>query len=359
MKTNVYCCKFICICDIALPSVQQTLRYMKNKFCLIFLLVTVAFTKAMAQDTVYVSNASGNDVTGNGTIGSPYKTIFKGVDAALFASKKAVVIDSGTYTEVNSISISKPLIVKAKGNGPVIIDATNRGISPDKYMMGVTNTGNVVIDGLTFQNCRGLRVKGIYIIKTNGGVNAQNGNIEVRNCIIRNISWNATGDFTEIPPNGGDVANAIRVEGQSPFSLIDIRIDNNEVYNCVTGRGEAISIVGNVEQFRVSFNKVYQISNIGIVAAGNYDYTTAPFAVNQARNGFIVGNEVYRCMSPVKIAGAIYLDGALNCVVERNRVYESSVGISVGAEEVIIGSRMPSGNHKIYNNLLYNNCKCP
>lgn len=323
-------------------------------FGIVFLMISPFLAKT--QDTVYVSKTNGNDNSGNGSIGSPYRTIAKGVAAANTNTlKKAVIIDSGTYREVIDITISKSLTVKTKGNGPVIIDATDRGLTPEKYIMGVKDAGDVVIDGIIFQNCRGLEVKGIYIQKTGTGVNGANGNIEIRNCVIRNISWNQSGNFTDIPTGSLMVANAIRVQCGSQFMLTDVRLVNNQVYDCATGRGEAITIVGNVNGFLVYNNKIFRISNIAIDAAGNWEYTGAPNNVNQARNGVISANEVYDCMSPVKIGGAIYLDGSANCTVSGNVIRQSSVGISVGAEEVITAGKLPSGGHKIYNNLIFNN----
>jgi parallel beta-helix repeat protein len=159
-----------------------------------------------------------------------------------------------------------------------------------------------------------------------------------------------------LPPNNSTVTNAIKVEGNLATSLSNINLRNNEVFDCATGWGEAVTITGNVDGFLVENNKIHNIANIGIVAAGNYAFTNPTPSVNQARNGVISKNEVYNCMSGIANSAGIYLDGSINCTVEKNRCYNNGVGIALGGEQNVPFGASPSRGHNVRNNLVYNNC---
>ncbi len=338
------------LCNIS-KKTSKLFHHSYNLFLMKFqsfftsLLLLLFSANLIAQVEVYVST-TGADVFGNGDIDHPYLTIAFAVEQAPPGS--IVYISPGTYNETREIYINKPLNLVKNGNGEVIIDAIGR-TSPteNKYMIGIVNANLVTIDGLTLKNCTGNGSKGIWVLGS-GSI------ITIKNCSISNIGW-VSNNLTQIPPNNNTVANAIRIEGTKPTALSAIYILNNDVHNCATGWGEAISIVGNIDGFQVENNMVHEISNIGIVAAGNYAYTGAPPAVNQARNGLIRGNNIYHCMSPIANSAGIYLDGSINCTVSRNRIHDNAVGISVGGEEAVGAGAFTSNGHRVFNNLIYNN----
>jgi Secretion system C-terminal sorting domain len=306
-----------------------------------FLLFTVITTTSYAQ--TYVAT-TGNDVTGNGTVALPYKTIIKGVQATAIAG--TVLVASGTYNEASEIFIDKALTLKRNGTAAVIVNASGRGTGPFKYMLGIVNTSNVTVDGLSFVNNIGNAGKAIWIL---GAGN----NITVKNCLVANIGW-ISNNLNAKPANSSIACNAIRVEGNNATALTNITLLNNNVENCATGWGEAVTITGNVNGFLVQGNFIFNIANIGIDAAGNY-FTGAPANVNQARNGVIISNEIYNCMSRVANSAGIYLDGSVNCRVEKNEVYQCGVGISVGGEQPLGAGATALGGHVINNNEIYNN----
>lgn len=313
----------------------------------ITLLILFCFVQGFAQ--TYVST-TGNDTTGTGTAALPFKTIVKGVQAA--PSGGTVLVLSGTYPVTGPIFVGKPLTIQKSGTGAVVLNASG-WTSTDTYVLAVVNTSNVTIDGLTIANKIGNGSKGIWIL-SNSGATANLNNITVKNCIVRNIGW-ISNDLVSIPANSGIVANAIKVDGGSAYAITNVKIEDNVVNNCATGWGEAVTLTGNINGFSVSKNTVFDIANIGIVAAGNYTSTAAP-SNNQARNGSIASNEVYDCMSAVANSAGIYLDGALNCIVERNEVYNCGVGLAVGAEQnTATGNGGPATGHIIRNNSVYSN----
>jgi len=316
---------------------------MQSKSSFAALLVLLFAVNLCAQ--VHVS-PGGADIFGNGDIDHPYLTIAFAVQQAPPGS--VVYISPGTYNETSEIYIDKPLNLVKNGTGEVIIDAIGRTTpAENKYMIGIVDADLVTIDGLTLKNCIGNGSKGIWVLGR-GSI------ITIKNCAVSNIGW-VSNNLTQMPPNNNTVANAIRVEGTEPTPLSVIFILNNDVYNCATGWGEAISLVGNIDGFQVENNTVHEISNIGIVAAGNYAYTGAPSNVNQSRNGLIRGNNVYHCMSPIANSAGIYLDGSINCTVSRNRIHDNAVGISVGGEQEVGAGAFTSNGHRVFNNLIYNN----
>lgn len=311
-------------------------------------IILFCFVQGFSQ--TYVST-TGNDTTGTGTSALPFKTIVKGVQVA--PSGGTVLVLSGTYPVTGPIFVGKPLTIQKSGSGAVVVNASGWA-STDPYVLGIVNTSNVTIDGLTISNKIGNGSKGIWIL-ANSGATANLNNITVKNCIVQNIGW-ISNNLSSIPANSGIVANAIKVDGGSGnYAITNVKIDNNEVHNCATGWGEAVTVTGNVNGFSVSGNTVYDIANIGIVAAGNYTSTGAA-SNNQARNGVIASNEVFNCMSAVANSAGIYVDGALNCTVQRNEVYRCGVGLAVGAEQnTATGNGGQSTGHIINNNSVYNN----
>jgi hypothetical protein len=314
----------------------------------ITLITLFCFVQGFCQ--TYVST-TGNDTTGTGTSALPFKTIVKGVQAA--PSGGTVLVLSGTYAVTGPIYVGKPLTIQKSGSAAVVINASG-WTSTDTYVLGIVNTSSVTIDGLTISNKIGNGSKGIWIL-ANSGATANLNNITIKNCIVKNIGW-ISNNLSSIPANSGIVANAIKVDaGNGTYAITNVKIDNNEVTNCATGWGEAVTVTGNVNGFSVSGNTVYDIANIGIVAAGNYTSTGAT-SNNQARNGTIASNEVFNCMSAVANSAGIYVDGALNVTVQRNEVYKCGVGIAVGSEQnTATGNGGQSTGHIVNNNSVYNN----
>ncbi|SFC84669.1 T9SS type A sorting domain-containing protein [Flavobacterium phragmitis] len=311
-------------------------------------IILFCFIQGFSQ--TYVST-TGNDTTGTGTATLPFKTILKGVQAA--PSGGTVLVLSGTYPVTGPIYVGKPLTIQKSGSAAVIINASG-WTSTDTYVLGIVNTSNVTIDGLTISNKIGNGSKGIWIL-ANSGATANLNNITIKNCIVKNIGW-ISNNLSAIPANSGIVANAIKVDGgNATYAITNVKIENSEINNCATGWGEAVTLTGNVNGFSVLGNTVYDIANIGIVAAGNYTSTGAT-SNNQARNGIIASNEVFDCMSAVANSAGIYVDGALNVTIERNEVYNCGVGLAVGAEQnTATGNGGQSTGHIVNNNSVYNN----
>jgi|GEM_PF-283760 len=71
----------------------------------LFFLLFLVFAACPAYCSEYFVDPNGNDTTGNGTIGSPFKTITKGVSTAVAGD--TIYLRGGTHTYTTTISISK------------------------------------------------------------------------------------------------------------------------------------------------------------------------------------------------------------------------------------------------------------
>jgi hypothetical protein len=118
-----------------------------------FSLVTAMPVAAHPGTTYYVSTA-GNDASGSGTAGNPWRTIQHAIGQV--GGNDTIIIAAGTYEE--SVVVDKSLTLKGTQSG---VDARTRSgaetiIEPDEEEIGIsilTAAGRViVIDGLTVQN---------------------------------------------------------------------------------------------------------------------------------------------------------------------------------------------------------------
>ncbi len=265
------------------------------------------------------------------------------------ANGDTIRIADGIYLENSDILINKSLvIIRDNPTGSVIIDAVNRPDSTQlKNIIRVWNASNVLVDGLTLQNCIGY---GARAIRVHGSGN----NIMIRNCTIRNIGW--ISNNLAMLPDSTNAANAVFVDGDELQPLNNVSFLANSISNCATGVGEALTYAGYVRNSIIEGNVIDSISNIGIDLAGNYWYLNPlDSALTQARNITVRRNKISRCMSGRAISAGIYLDGSVNCIVEQNEVLECGVGIALGAEERSLTGTLPVGGHTVRNNKVHHN----
>lgn len=285
-----------------------------------------------AGHTYYVSQ-SGNDAN-SGAIESPFKSIQYGVEQ--LTAGDTLLIRAGVYSEkikvVSSGSEVDKITISAYPNESVTLDGTNLKMDSDMdALVYIYDQSNIVIKGLELCDFvttkRGTCIGGIL-------VDGQWKNIELRNNRIHDI-WNlATVDASK---NGRD-AHGIGVYGSSTETATGLVIDSNEIYNCALGSSEAMAVNGNIEQFEVTNNKVYQNDNIGICFIG-YEGVCKDVNLDRARNGICTGNIVYDIDSynnPAygtdRSAGGIYCDGATNIVIANNQVKNANFGIELASE---------------------------
>jgi hypothetical protein len=331
----------------------------------------------------YVS-PTGNDTTGTGSKALPWRTInyavngagydFSTTPATLLDSNITIYLRSGTYPLKAPVYIGHNrgqngkwfTITPYPGDSTLATPTVDGGGLTQKYacIFIIDSASYVNINGLNIQNLTndatlttidpvtGDSLKDVrygIIVSGNGS------HIQIVNNDLNNMKW--TRDTTKAKnPQPTDVLSAITVLGNTNTPVTNLLISNNTVHNIVSGYAEGVAINGNVDTFTVIGNEIYDVANIGLVAAGNYQWVLNSYpsllkANNQSRNGLIQDNSIYRCISPVATSAGIYLDGSLNVTVTGNESYNNGTGISVGNEQ----DSSTSGGHTIISNNIWNN----
>jgi hypothetical protein len=194
-----------------------------------------------------------------------------------------------------------------------------------------------------------LKVSGFEIAYNSGksvkddafGIRVQGSGSHIQ--ILNNTVHDMTGKVTSRSGdlNNGYAGAGIHVYGSStntPYS--DVTISGNTIYNCDPGDDstETLTLNGNVTEFSIDHNTVHDDNNIGIdMIGGEADVFNKPEGTANlpvARNGVCEDNTVYNIHANYGdgYAGAIYVDGGKDIVVQRNKVSTSDLGIEIGSE---------------------------
>ena len=287
----------------------------------ILLLASAAFTNLFA-DAYYVS-PKGSD-TNPGTEEKPFRTIQVGVNALTPGS--TLYIKAGTYREKITIKTGgapgKFVTIRPYKGAQPVLDGKN---VPGEASIYMHDKSYVKIIGLKIMNNSAasplMIPKGIFIDGCGTSI-----------YLVGNA-------ITKINSAKADESNAfgIAVFGTEPDEPIsDFVIDSNYISNCTLGRGGAIVLNGNVENFRITDNTVKGHDNTGISFRGFRGTCPEP-DFDQARAGPCRSNSVSNIDSfpnPVfkgkRVAAGIHVDGARDINIEKNRVFNCNYGIAAG-----------------------------
>ncbi|MFH4964774.1 T9SS type A sorting domain-containing protein [Gaetbulibacter sp. M235] len=342
---------------------------------------------------LYVDASYTGTTTSDGSEEFPFTTIRAALDyrgnvigLTGMVSDEKIIVKAGTYipTDSERIFITSTnggkegfwFTLEAEGN--VYIDGTNLYTTKFASLIAITSAAlNVKVKGFKLKSLRNNQslastVNGVFVKDGKFGIQVANTvkNVEITDNEIYDFSWTLNVDpmknrldFTssEIDTlktaQGGDNCGAINVTGTDTIPITNLVIKNNYIHNIIPGWTEGIQVNGNVDGFEITNNIINEVQNIGIVAAGHYNWVTeiegatVTAALNYARNGIIKNNKVSSCRSPIAAAAGIYCDGSQNIIVENNTSSDGQVGFSIGNEN----SNVNSGGHKLRNNLSYDN----
>ena len=328
----------------------------------------------------YYVALKGNDTTGSGSIAKPWRTL-----------KRANELAGINYTYSPSILINAPVTVYLRGgthkplvNG--IFIGSNRGTNHQWFTIRNYPGESPVLDGsnitdkfsalISISDAKYVRIEGLKLTKmtcdsalqnvapsvgskdTRFGiiVSGKSANIIIKKNSIYDMAWTRNIAKQKIP-TPSDNLNPLVILGTTDTSIRNVIIDSNSIYSNVPGYSEAVTVNGNVDSFAITNNYVFDNANIGIVAAGNYQWIVddATFTVtapnNFSKNGFILNNQTYRNISPIAVSAGIYLDGSRNVKVQNNESYNNGVGMSIGNEQ----PNSSSGYHLINSNVFRDN----
>jgi uncharacterized metal-binding protein len=289
-----------------------------------------------AQSNFYVSPTGNN--ANNGSLAAPWKKVQYGLDQ--LAAGDTLNVLTGVYAEKVQLPISGITLRNHRLNSPVL-DAT--GITGQVSIIEIYNVSNITVQGFEVKNNIMLDAQGILVEG-----NCQN--ITIKNCKVHDIHFSAN---AAAPATSSTNAQGIIVYGSAATAITNLKIQNNEVYNCRLGYSEGVAINGNVDGFEVSGNSVHDLTNIGIDLAGHEGVCSNPL-LDQARNGIVKRNTVHHCLSPYATSGGLYVDGGKNIVIEQNTSYHNGYGVEIGCENV---GKTTSGI-VVKNNIVYDNQVC-
>ncbi len=299
--------------------------------CLLFM------CSSMAATDYYVATDGTNAAVGS--ISAPWATIQYGVDQ--LSAGDNLYIRAGTYMEKIEIgvsgTVSSRITIAAYQEEVVMIDGS---ADPSKIaILEIADQSYLTIQGLHFTNNKMLDAQGILISGSGDGIYLLDNKVS-------DIDFSTDPNETVTSTTN---AQGIIVYGTNGTDAItDLKINNNEVYDCLLGFSESLAINGNVDGWEVIGNAVHDNSNIGIDIIGHEG--EAP-ANDQARNGVIQNNTVYNCLSPYATSGGIYVDGGKDIIIENNITYNNGYGIEIGCENI---NKTTSGII-VRNNVIYNN----
>jgi parallel beta-helix repeat protein len=321
----------------------------------------------------YYVAVTGNDTTGSGSVARPWRTVKRAIDLAGV---------NYTYSPVKLINAPVNVYLRAgthKPTGSGLFIGAPRGSNNQWFAIKNYPGESPVLDGsnitqqfsalISISDTKLIRIEGLKLTKmTNDSttsttdtrfgilVSGKSSSIIIKKNEIYDMAWIRDPNKQKAPTPSNNL-NPLIVLGTTDTAIRNVIIDSNKVYNNVPGYSEAVTINGNVDSFAVTNNEVHDNANIGIVAAGHYQWVvddpnftvTAPN--NYSRNGYILGNTVYKNISPVAVSAGIYLDGSSNVTVSNNESYKNGVGLSVGNEQ----SNSTSGGHLIQSNVFRDN----
>lgn len=271
----------------------------------------------------------GNDEA-QGTASAPWQTIQHACDQA--KAGDTIRVAPGTYRE-------KVIIERSGSAGqPIILKGEPGAVISGK---GVSGANMVLIEDQSHVQVIGFEIRDNLEVKDGSGIRVEGhgSHIELRNNRVHNIR--------------GRDAMGITIYGTNAKMALDhIVIDGNEIYECDPARSEALTLNGNVSNFKVTNNIVRDMNNIGIDFIGGEAWTSGD-ASKVARNGLCKGNKVFRCRSSYGggYAAGIYVDGGRDIVIEDNIITQCDLGIEIGAENKgTVTSGIVVRNNKIFLN---------
>lgn len=309
---------------------------------------------------IHVSSV-GNNITGNGSIDNPFKTI----QYALSYVEKGTIllIHEGIYSPfvINSNcsgTKEEPVVIKPYENDKVVI----QGIwDEESITVHVVNAENITLEGLEVIG-GGL---GIYVISDRSIGNKTLENITISNCLVHGVRG----------------MHGIAVYAWNDLAPIkNLVMKNCEVYDCRLDSSESTVINGNIDGFDIYGNKVHDNNNIGIDMIGfegkalhDERYPGNKYDVDFVRNGKCHHNFVYNISSldneayyenPLAsqkdttgeynlCANGIYVDGAQDIDIYDNFVYNCDIGFEVATEHSPLDNELfKVSGVNVYNNVI-------
>lgn len=353
----------------------------KDNFTVDSLVVSVTYTTGTPTPgggSDYYVSTIGSDSNNGTSTNDAWLTIDHAVDNVSAGS--TIHVAPGTYVGRVSFdrsgSLDSPIILDGDGTSGAVISGSGLTVASGwDPLVDINGKSYITIKDMRItdftsssNNCSPV---GLFIRNT--ATNSQSTNITIDNVqfdTIQQTYWN--GNNNNQGGSVGNDAHALAVYGTqgTGYDINNITIKNSTFFDNLTGSSEVLVINGNVDNWDVIENTIYNNNNIAIDIIGHEG--KAPSS-DQARNGGIYGNTVYNIStnrtpgyenkaytSSVETggydlcAGAIYIDGGTNVIVEGNYTYSSDIGIEIASE----WPGKVTDYITVRSNFVYNNGQC-
>lgn len=194
------------------------------------LLFISLFIGTIASATVYYISPTGNDVSGTGTAGNPWKTLYKAT-SSVNTSGDVIYVNPGTYTETQQSVLAAGVSIEGAGNTSVIkstLSATFQEIisvrSNTQGSFGNQSISYIKMDGSNLTTSWGICI-------------AARSNVSIHHCEFFDFRETAV-NFSGIVAAMDTAAPAIYATGNSFHDNIVYNCSSNTVlYNAKYGKG--------------------------------------------------------------------------------------------------------------------------
>jgi len=217
----------------------------------IFLLFSTFFCFA----TTYYISTTGNDATGNGTIGNPWKTLSKAT-STITTSGNIIHVNAGTYTETQTSYLRPGVSIEGDGMTTTIINSALTGTWSTLLELSSSNgtNGNQSISALTLD--------GGYVSESNvkswvGIWITGRSNVLIHHCRLRNWKQSSTifnGNTNTNP--GTDVGQSFATGNKFYDNIVT---NSAAMYN---GTGQGALMLGFQNGMQIYNNNIQQIERV-------------------------------------------------------------------------------------------------
>jgi len=303
----------------------------------LFLLFLTLSGVVFGQTTIYVNSATGNDTTGDGSSGSPYKTFHT---AYTNASDNDIINLTGTFDwdsvgEDGDVSergyvLNKDLTIQGYGDGLAIIQSSSDSSNSDRRIFEISATKSVTLKRLIIQNGKTSSVDG-------GGLEIK-GNGTIDQCIIRN------NQATSESGGGIDVigslyiSNSLVASNTAHYMGGGINRNYYDPYNGNPGSSYKLDIINCT----IAFNKVTQ--TVAYLEGGGVFYRRGQGSIT---NSTIVYNRIVN--GPGSSTHGIGTGDASCQVYLKNNIialnYVTQWGGDIGYRSTYDGGFVDNGNN--------------
>jgi hypothetical protein len=296
---------------------------------------------------------TGNDATGDGTSGNPYKTIVKGASVA--AAGECVRVHQGTYAETATITFANDgaqntpiVLVSADGKGKAVIDGAGNTAGPAIEV----NKKYVVIDGFEIKNTP--QTVGLHVVRFDG----QNAD-GCEGSVLRNSK--ITGGFSQLKiyqrTKGVTVENNefYGKSGNVPMSLTGasgLVFRANYCHDWDSGQDGSIQLAGGSTGARFEKNLFQDVATFAAtLSLGDNCGSTC----DNDPNHYAAVNAVARNNVFIRTVRAVELLGCNTCSVLSNTIIDAGLNYNnvfrLGSATTNGQSRTTAGA-RILNNLV-------